>query len=274
MGFGLMFQATVVLQIAREQGVNVAIAAIAGIATLGVWNLAWRILQIPNLLFLAVARVAYPAMSRLLGTGEDPRAVIERGLAATAAVTGIVIVGLVGFATALPVLIGDSWGDVPTVLLWTGVALIVSAPLTVSTAGYLYAAGAPGAVAMATALSSVMWLGVGIPLLPSLGAPAMGIGWAAAAMVSTAVLWRATAARVRPAIAASVTAPTAVALVATGAGWLVAQRASDNLIGGILGLAVGEALVLVGLAILSRPALRDSRSLIAQGLDSLRVRRA
>jgi polysaccharide transporter, PST family len=270
LGFGAKFQATAMLQIVRDQGLNVGVAAVAGVATLGVWNLAWRVLQIPNLLFMTVARISFPAMSRLLGANQDPRPIIERGLAVLAALTGAAIVALVGFASALPAIVGESWHQVPAVVLWSGLAIIVAGPMAAGTAGYLLAADAPGAVVKATLASTVAWFGVGLPLLPSLGAPAMGIGWLAAAVVITAVLWRSTVARTGAAIGAHLVAPTAIGLAAAVAGWLVAHRIDGDVLGGVAGLAVGELLILVGLAAVSRPALRDTRVLVVQTLRSFR----
>ena len=88
LGYGVKFQAATVVLIAREQMLNVAIAAVSGLATLGVWNLAWRVLQVPSLLFATVGRVAFPALSRMLDAKEDPRPAVERSLAVLAAVTG------------------------------------------------------------------------------------------------------------------------------------------------------------------------------------------
>src|SRR4051794_30814680 len=80
-GFGAKLQAITVVALIREQGINLATAAIGGVATLGAWNLAYRVLQAPQLVFSTADRVSYPAMSRLLVGGRDPRAAIERSAA-------------------------------------------------------------------------------------------------------------------------------------------------------------------------------------------------
>jgi O-antigen/teichoic acid export membrane protein len=272
LGFGAKFQATAMLQLAREQGMNVAVAAIAGIATLGVWNLAWRVAQVPNLLFMTVGRVAFPAISRLLEAGHDPRRAIERGLAALAALTGLVVVAIVGFAPAIPALVGDAWHDVPAVLLWSGLGLIVAAPITAAATGYLFAVGEAGAVATATFASAVAWFGVTLPLLSRFGAPAVGIGWLAAGVVSSTYLWRRTAMRSGAAIAAHLAAPTAVAVTAAAVGWEVADRAGPAALAGGLGLVASELILVAGLALVSRPALRDIRLFGAQAVGALRTR--
>ena len=82
LGSGLQFQAAAVAGIAREQLVNVGVGIVGGLATLGVWNLAWRVIQVPMLLLLTVGRVAFPALARLLDAQEDPRRALERTVAA------------------------------------------------------------------------------------------------------------------------------------------------------------------------------------------------
>ncbi len=262
LGFGIKFQAATLAAITREQLLNVAIAAVAGLATLGVWNLAWRVLQVPSLLFATVGRVAFAALSRLLDANEDPRPVVERSLAVLVAVTGVVVVGMASLAPALPAIVGEGWEDVPAVLLWSGIALLVAAPVSVVGVGYLYAVGEPGIVALATLASAVVWLGVSLPLLGRFGAPVVGVGWIAGAAVHTVVVWRRTALRSGGASLGRAVPATVVATVATVGGWVIAQSADGTFVGAALGLAVGEAIVALGLVTLARPALKDLSSLV------------
>jgi len=273
LAFGAKFQATGALQILREQGLNVVIAAIAGISTLGVWNLAYRVLQIPNLLFLTVGRVAFPALSRLLGAGQDPRPVIERGVAALSAMTGIVVVALIGFAPALTSLIGHRWHQVPAVLVWSGMALVLAAPIGVAGPGYLFAADRAGTVAAATLASSAVWFAAAAALLPPLGATGVAIGWVAAGIVNSGMLWRRTTMLTGAAMLARVARPTVISLAAAGAGWGVARAVDPRLLGGALGLAVGEAALIAGLAAFDRSALRDTWALTRQGMRRSRTGR-
>src|SRR5205823_2554111 len=78
LAFGSRFLAIDFVTLTRDQGFNFGIAAIGGVATLGVWNLAYRILQIPYLLFVPLWRVSFPAMARLVGAGENLRPTVER----------------------------------------------------------------------------------------------------------------------------------------------------------------------------------------------------
>jgi O-antigen/teichoic acid export membrane protein len=268
--FGAKVQFTSILLIAREQGLNVVVAAVAGLATLGVWNLAWRVLQVPNLLFLTVGRVAFPALSRLLGAGESVRSAIERGVGTLAALTGMLAVGLAGAGTALPAIVGESWADVPAVLFWSGIALIVAAPIGTATASYLYAAGHAGTVAAATLVTGTLWFGLAAALLPRYGAPAVAIGWVASGFVNSVWLARRTAARSGAHVARCVLGPSAVGLGAVVAAWLVARRPDEPLVGGALGLVAGELLLFAGMWFVARGSLRDSRVLLVEGLASFR----
>jgi O-antigen/teichoic acid export membrane protein len=273
LGFGLKYQATGLLQIVQQQGLSVGVAAVAGVSVLGVWSLASRVLQVPILLFISVNRVVFPSMSRLLGAGADVRPVIERGVATLATLTAAVTIALVGFAPFLPTLVGSNWDEVPQLLLWSSVALVLSAPITVATGGYLFAAGAAGTVAIATVASSVAWFGIAFPLLTSLGPRAIGIGWVASGIVYAGVLWRATFARSGAAIGRRLAVPTAVGLAATVVSWLIADSAPTNVGAALAGTAAGEAILLAGLAGLSRTALNDTRSLVGQALRGFRAKR-
>jgi O-antigen/teichoic acid export membrane protein len=270
LGFGAKLQAGSLIAVGREQLLNVGVGAVAGLGTLGVWALAWRVMQVPALLFQTVGRVAFPAMSRLLGADLDPRPVLERQVAAVAALNAVVVVALVGFSPALPTIVGDEWHEVPAVLLWSGVALIVASPVVVSAAGFLLAAGMPGVVAVASALGGLAWLAVALPLLDPLGAPAVGLGWIAAACVNAVLLWRPVAKRTGARIAARMALPTAISLAAAALGWLVAHQPDERLLGGAIGLVAGELVVFAGLLTVSRPALHELRALARQGLGSFR----
>lgn len=262
LAFGLKFQAATVAFIAREQLLNVAVAAVAGLATLGVWNLAWRVLQVPSMMFATVGRVAFAALSRLLDASEDPRPVVERSLAVLVAITGIIVVGMVSVAPALPSVVGSAWEDVPAVLLWSGIALLLAAPISVVGVGYLFAAGEPGVVAFATVASTLIWMGVSLPLLDRFGAPVVGVGWIAAAAVHSALVWRWVAARTGGARLARAGPSALIAVAAAAGGWSIARSADDPFVGAALGLAAGEAVIAVGLVTLARPALRDLSSLV------------
>ena len=66
LGFGVRYQAVGLLHMLRDQGVNIAVASFGGVAVLGLWGVAWRIIQMPFSFFAALWRVSFPGMSRLV----------------------------------------------------------------------------------------------------------------------------------------------------------------------------------------------------------------
>jgi O-antigen/teichoic acid export membrane protein/glycosyltransferase involved in cell wall biosynthesis len=264
--FGLKFQALVFTALVRDQGLNLGIAIVGGVSTLGIWNLASRVLQVPAMVFGTLVRIGYPTMARLLGAGQDPKPVIERGLAAVAVVTGGMVVAVTGFAPALPVMLGHAWHDVPAVLLWAGIGIIGTFPITMMSNGYLFAIDAGAAAVKAAVASAAAWLVVALSLVPSVGAPAAGIGWCAAAAVQFVILTRTTGARSGAAVATSLALPTLAAAGAAAAGWLVASAAGRSLGAGLLGLATGELVLLGVLGVAARSALGDTRLLVRDAI--------
>lgn len=257
-GFGARYQAVGFVNLLRDQGLNVTVAAIAGVATLGVWSLAYRILQVPYVLFTSLWRVSYPAMSRLIEVGENPRPIIERGVALSATATGLILAPLVGAAPALvPVLLGSRWHGVVDILPWPCLGLMIGGPVSVATAGYLYAVGDVGTPLRAALLHSAAWLGIALPLLPSAGAPAIGYGWLAASVVDTLVLGRAASKRSGARLVPALVVPTAVAATAGGGGWLVASSAGPTAGLALAGGTVALAVYVMGLLILRKALVTE-----------------
>jgi polysaccharide transporter, PST family len=267
--FGAKLQATTVVAIVRDQGLNIGVAGIAGIAALGVWSLAYRILQVPMLLVTTAARVAFPTMSRMMASREDPRALIERGVATGTVVMAIVLVALVGSApAALPALLGNGWAAVPPTLLWSALGMLLGAPVAVATIGYLFAVDRAGMVVWAVVWQMLAWFAVTLPLLPSLGAPAVGVGWVPAGVVLAAILGRRAETLTGASIARNLAIPAAVAVAAGAAGWAIAASGPETLLGGAAGLVTGEIILLVGLALAKRSALIDAYALAARAVKS------
>lgn len=264
LGFGAKLQAISLVAIARDQGLNLAVAAIAGVATLGIWNLAFRVLQAPSMVFATVGRVSYPAMSRLLDAGRDPRSTIERGVATLTAISSVAAVAIAGFAPALPSLVGDAWKGVPATLAWSCAAFVIGAPIYIMTVGYLYAADRVGEVLRSMTAYAAVWLAVALPLLPSLGAPAIGLGWIAASIVNVVHLsWR-THRLAGTSLAINFLPPALIAAAAGGAGWAIATAGRESVLHGVLGAAVAEIVLIGGLALVRRALLRDAVRLLRE----------
>ena len=264
--FGARFQAAAGVSVARDQLLNAGIAAIAGLGTLGVWALAFRVMQVPLLLFTTLYRVSYPAMAKLLAAGRDPRAAIERGVALTGVAIAFIVVGIAAGAPALvPALLGDRWDAVPPILGLGGIALMITCPVSAATVGWLYAAGDPGTVLRAFAAHAALWLVVALALLEPVGPEAIGIGWIAGALGDATVLGLAAARRTGARVARRLAPPLIAALAAGGAGWAISAT-SETVGAGVLGLAAGEAILLATLLLLANRLLREAVALAREGL--------
>jgi hypothetical protein len=136
----------------------------------------------------------------------------------------------------------------------------------VVTAGFLYASDAAGRVLKTNLASGLTWFAVTVPLLPSLGAPAIGIGGAASSLVMVTLFGRQLVARTGASLASRLVPPTVGGLAGAGIGWLVSHSIADPLLGGACGAAAAEGILLTGLALVDRAALGDTMRLVRGAL--------
>ena len=142
---------------------------------LGLWSVAWRIIQIPVSLFAALWRVSFPGMSRLVAAKEDVGSTIERVIALVAIGTGVLVVPLAASASAwIHVLIGAQWADAASAIPPACFAMSFGVPISVALAGYLWAIGSASVPLRATAVGIPATLVLLLPLLPFLGVAAVG----------------------------------------------------------------------------------------------------
>ena len=263
LGFGVRFQSVGVVRLLGDQGVNISTAAIAGISVLGVWSLAGRLLSIPYLLFESLWRVSYPAMARLLGSGEDPRPVLERGTALVATANGTILVPLVGATPALiPAVFGARWNDATLVIPWACLGLMVSGPISVAAGGYLTAVGDVKAVLRATIASEVALAAVALPLLPMISVTALGLGAMAAALVESVFFARAVIRHSQASIVRPLLLPTVAAVAAGSLGWALASSLPATLLtAGIAAVSAG-ALYLTSVFIVRRHLVIDMTGML------------
>lgn len=264
LGFAGRFQAVGVVNLVRDQGLNIGIVAVAGTTALGLWSLAYRLLQVPILLFQSLWQVSYPAMARLADAGEELRPLIERAVGLGAVATGALLVPLVGATPALvPALFGAAWTDVVSILPGSCLGLMIAGPVSVATAGYLFAAGDAASVLRGAVLHTAAWGLVTLPLLAVIGVTAVGVGHLAACLVEVAVLSRATNRGCGARAARPMLVPTAAALAAAGLGWVVAA-AAPTLPAALAGAAVAEAGYFAILMLVRRRPLLDTARLVAR----------
>jgi O-antigen/teichoic acid export membrane protein len=265
--FGVPYQAVSVMNLVRDQVFTLGVAAIAGLSVLGLWAVAYRIMQVPLLFFQSLWRVSYPAMSRLLEAGEDPKYMMERGLVLMSTATGMLISPLVGSAPALvPAVLGTRWTAVDQIVPGSGIGLLIGGPISVATAGYLWAVGEPRAPLRATIWHSIVWWVVTFPLLGPLGAWAISVGSVCgsltdAYLLGTAALRRTNVSMVKPQIVQIVAAGAAAALA-----WWFATAGPPTLARAAAAAAVAEAVYLGVLLAVRRGPLRETIAVTGRAL--------
>jgi O-antigen/teichoic acid export membrane protein len=263
--FGVRFQAVTVTGLIRDQGVNLVTGAIAGVVTLGLWTLVRRLLEVPLLLFEAVWRVSFPAMSQVLASKEDPAPLIRKSAALAPIASGLILTSLAAASPEfVPWVFGEQWREAAEVVPWACLALLLGGPVSVSTLGYLYAVGRPDIVLRAAVIHSVVWLAVMTPLLPVVGVKAIAIGWIPASLVDATIVSRATARLSGARIVGVLAVPILLATAAGAAGWAVTVAGGPGIVSAIQGGATAAALFIAALMVLRRQALVDTVAVVVR----------
>lgn len=243
--FGAQLQGTGAMNFVRDQGFNVAVAAVAGVTTLGLWTLVFRVVYVPGVLLQALWRVSFPAMARLMGGGEDPRPLIERATGMVAVANGAAVTAIVGAGpNLLPELFGPQWADASDALPAAGLALLVVGPISVAAAGYLAAAGKAGTILKGSILHTIALFVVALPLLPMLGLWALGLGLLVSCVVEAVVLGRETRRGSKARVVGPMAGPTVAAIAASAAGWWIGSAEGASLLATSLCGAGAEILYL------------------------------
>jgi len=271
-GFGLRYQGFTATWLLRDQLLNGAIAIVASVATLGLWSLAKRIMELPYLFLRSIWRVAFPAMSRVVASGEDVAPLIERAAGIAAVSTGTMLVALAGSAPGLiPGVFGEPWREAAVIIPWACLGVGIGGTVSAATQGYLYAVGDAGVVLRAGILQAIAWFVVTLPLLPAVGPAAIGLGWVASGIAEAIVLARATGRRIEVRLARTILPPLAIGVVSGAAGWFASTQGGADLLAGLAGGIIAVACFHGGLLLVERPLMRQTFDLV---VTSLRTRRS
>jgi O-antigen/teichoic acid export membrane protein len=253
LSFGVRFQATNATWLARDQGLNVSLAAVAGVSTLGLWSLANRALQVPSLFIQTLFRVSFPTMSRLVAAKEDVAPLIERAVGMVAVGSGIILTGLVGSAPGLfPGLFGEQWREASQIMPGVCLSIMIAAPVSVSAQGYLYAVGNASAVLRASTFETIALFAATLPLVLVLGVRGIGLGFLIAAVVETYALRRTMLQLTRMDLVRPLLVPVAAFIVSAAAGWLVSDLGGADLASGLVGGACSLVLFVALLTVSRR----------------------
>jgi O-antigen/teichoic acid export membrane protein len=248
LAFGVGYQSVGFAALARSQGVNLVVVAIGGEQLLGYWTIANQLMQVPFWLFSALWRVSYPTMARLRAHVAETSRIIERFARIGALTAGAALVPLAASAHYLvPALFGAHWAASAEPIPWASAGLIVSGPISVASAGYLYAEGDVRTPLKATLLNGAIWIGFTAALLGPLGISAVGIGWMLASWAEASIFTRALSRRTHLSLPRIIAVPVLIAFASTLVGLAVRSPFSSQLAAGLL-LAAVASLTYVGLS--------------------------
>jgi O-antigen/teichoic acid export membrane protein len=247
LAFGVRFQAVGWAGLVRTQGVNLVVVAAGGELLLGYWSLATRLLQVPFWLFQALWRVSYPTMARLRALGDDTRRVVERLARMTALAAGAILAPLAAAAHSLvPGLFGVAWAHAADPMPWASAGLMVSGPISVATAGYLYSEHDARTPLNATIVNGVIWVALTALLIGPLGVAAAGISWMLASWAEALIFSRALRRRADLRIERVILVPVAIGFAAA-----VLAGGADPQLSSLL----ADGVVTAGVAVLAFSAL-------------------
>jgi O-antigen/teichoic acid export membrane protein len=269
LGLGLRIQATDVLNLVRDHGLNLGAAAFGGLGVLGLWTLGARLAQAPGLLLSALWRVSFPAMSRLVAAGEEPRPLIERIVRVVAVGFALMATPLVAASPAfVPAVFGAQWAAAANVVPGVDFALMISVPPSVAMIGYLWATGDARTPLRAVMLHTVALGGVTFPLLPLIGLPAIGLGWIASGLVDATVLCRAARARTGARVVRALALPSVLAVVAGAAGWAGATAGQPTLLRAAAAAVLAEGIFVAGIVLIRRQLLDELFRVLGRALHA------
>jgi O-antigen/teichoic acid export membrane protein len=241
------------------------------VTTLGLWTLVTRIVQIPGVLFSALWRVSFPAMSRLLATGDDVRPILERASALVAIAAGAILTPIVGAGPHLVTAVfGAPWADATEALPTVAFGLMIVGPVSVAAAGYLTATGDAATGLKSATFHTVAQFAVALPLLPALGVWALGIGTLVSCVIESLMLGvkagRDSGARIfAPAIT-----PTAVAFAASAVGWYLGSLLKPTILAVAICGTLAEVIYLSVLGVVQRSLVVEMWGTVMRSIRSVR----
>jgi O-antigen/teichoic acid export membrane protein len=266
LAFGARFQLTSIIALGHEVALIAGMAAIGGLTLVGLWSFASRILQVPFLLFEALFSVGFPTLSRLYGAGEDDSAMkqLVEGLVTVVCIgMAIIMCPIVASApAAIPLIFGDSWVDVSEILPGAGLAIVMGAPISTVLFGLLYARGDARTALVASVVEAVTRLAITFPLLPVIGAAAIGIGWSASIGTQMIITLAGVRRMIDARLAHCVLPACVLASVAAASGWIVADELGRTIVSMLASAAIGGFGFLLLLAVFVRPQARRAIAML------------
>lgn len=259
LSLGVKFQAISVVQLVRDQGLGIVVAAVGGLAMLGLWSIVYRLALVVGVLLESLWRVSFPAMSRILEARHDPGPVLERGLTVASTVTGLLVAPLVGTAPALvPFLFGSRWSAAIPAMPAVGLSLMLSGPLSALGVGYMLSSGQATRMLVITIIDGVILWVVSLSLLPFIGVVGISLGILAAAVAVNVLLGNTLRRETGISLPRAILAPAVMATLGALPAWWLASSWRHGL-GTVIASAAAALLVYTtGLLVVRREIVTDA----------------
>lgn len=212
LGFATGYQVSQLTQLVRDQFVNVLVGSVGGLAAVGYWSLATRLIQPLTLVYSALAQVALPSLARLAAAPlEQTRAALTSLSAMSTSAAFFLVVLIPTCPFVLQPLFGAGWSPSAEIIPTAAVAAALSGSFDAVVVAVLLANGRARSVAVAHAVLAIVWL-ILIPLLhPWIGVVSVGVGFLSATALFCTSLLLAARDRMRPRLLLRSAAPIAVA---------------------------------------------------------------
>jgi PST family polysaccharide transporter len=257
-GFGIRFSANWLANVLYQQAQNILFAVIGGVYSLGIWTLAMRILQLPNLIYTPLHQVAFPAFAQLVNSGEDPRPLLERVSSISFGISAIVLPSfLVSLPGLVPAVFGDQWAD--AVLLFPGLclAIFIAAPIVAPCMYFLFAIDRPSVVVRATVIGGVAGLSAMAVLMWTVGLAGVAFGTVVTAVIESLVLARVVQKVTGAKVWATMPSLLTVGVVAAACGYAVGLALGYGVAAAIVASAAALAVSVAGCRIVQHEVLRE-----------------
>jgi O-antigen/teichoic acid export membrane protein len=270
LSLGVKFQALSLVQLARDQGLGIVVAAVGGLAILGLWSIVYRLTLVVGVLLESLWRVSFPAMSRILEAREDPGPALERGLTVASTVTGLLVAPLAGSAPALvPFLFGSRWTGAVAAMPAVGLSLMLAGPVSALGIGYMLSSGrATRMLVISIAESLAMWI-VSLTLLPFLHVVALSLGALAAAALLTALLGSALRRGAGVCLVNAMLAPILAWIIGALPAWWLASSWGETILAALAAPALAVSVYVAALLLIRRSAV-----VVTLAITSRAVRRS
>jgi polysaccharide transporter, PST family len=262
---GLRIQAVELVDAIALQGINSGTAALGGLSTLGLWTMAYRALQVPQMLFGSMFRVSFPAMSRIVGLGEDPKPVMERFLRLVAPAGAFLLIPL---AASSPVLfgsvLGPKWAGAAAAVPPACLGILVLMPISLAGVGYLWSIGDGDTPLWSTIHGTIVWFALTLPLVRTVGVAGVGLGMLGSSVVQATIIVRGVRKHVDIAFTRPVVTTSLLAAAAFVGPWVVARQAGQTLSVAVLAAFVALAGYAILLVVTQRSVARELASYLAR----------